>query len=240
MSVLTPEELSHIETQYQAILDLCPRCRSDEDKERFRKAFDLANEAHKNSRRRSGEPYIYHPIEVAKICATEIGLGTTSLICSLLHDVVEDTDISLEQIRDMFGERVAVIIDGLTKISAIFDQSLSLQAENFRKMLLTLSDDVRVILIKLADRLHNMRTIEALPEYKQAKIAAETLYIYAPLAHRLGLYTIKTELEDLCLRVQQPVIYNEIRRKLTESAAERQLTSTGSASLSSRNLMKVK
>lgn len=222
MSALTPDELSHIESQYQEILNLCPRCRTDEDKARVRKAFDLAVEAHKDARRRSGEPYIYHPIEVAKICAHEIGLGTTSLICSLLHDVVEDTEISLDHIRDMFGDRVALIIDGLTKISAIFDQSLSLQAENFRKMMLTLSDDVRVILIKLADRMHNMRTIEALPEYKQAKIAAETLYIYAPLAHRLGLYTIKTELEDLCLRVQQPVIYTEIRRKLTESASERQ------------------
>jgi len=222
MSALTPDELAHIESQYQEILNVCPRCRTDEDKARVRKAFDLAVEAHKDARRRSGEPYIYHPIEVAKICAHEIGLGTTSLICSLLHDVVEDTEISLDQIRDMFGDRVALIIDGLTKISAIFDQSLSLQAENFRKMMLTLSDDVRVILIKLADRMHNMRTIEALPEYKQAKIAAETLYIYAPLAHRLGLYAIKTELEDLCLRVQQPVIYTEIRRKLTESAAERQ------------------
>jgi GTP pyrophosphokinase len=222
MSELTPDELAHIESQYQEILNVCPRCRTDEDKARVRKAFDLAVEAHKDARRRSGEPYIYHPIEVAKICAHEIGLGTTSLICSLLHDVVEDTEISLDHLRDLFGDRVAIIIDGLTKISAIFDQSLSMQAENFRKMMLTLSDDVRVILIKLADRLHNMRTIEALPEYKQAKIAAETLYIYAPLAHRLGLYTIKTELEDLCLRVQQPVVYNEIRRKLTESAAERQ------------------
>ena len=222
MSELTPDELSHIESQYQEILNLCPRCRTDEDKQLVRKAFDLAVEAHKDARRRSGEPYIYHPIEVAKICSSEIGLGTTSIICSFLHDVVEDTEISLDQISEMFGERVAIIIDGLTKISAIFDQSLSLQAENFRKMMLTLSDDVRVILIKLADRLHNMRTIEALPEYKQAKIAAETLYIYAPLAHRLGLYTIKTELEDLCLRVQQPVIYTEIKRKLAEGASERQ------------------
>lgn len=222
MNQLTPEEIEYIESQYQEILNACPRCKTDEDKAKVRKAFDLANEAHKSARRRSGEPYIFHPIEVSKICGQEIGLGTTSLICSLLHDVVEDTDISLDQIRNMFDDKVATIIDGLTKISAIFDQSLSLQAENFRKMLLTLSDDVRVILIKLADRLHNMRTLEALPEYKQAKIAAETLFIYAPLAHRLGLYAIKTELEDLCLRVQHPVIFNEIKRKLAESALDRQ------------------
>ncbi|PKP17485.1 MAG: GTP pyrophosphokinase [Bacteroidetes bacterium HGW-Bacteroidetes-21] len=222
MNQLTPEEIEYIELQFIEILNVCPRCKTDEDKAKVRKAFDLANEAHKSARRRSGEPYIFHPIEVSKICAQEIGLGTTSLICALLHDVVEDTDISLEQIRNMFGDKVATIIDGLTKIAAIFDQSLSLQAENFRKMLLTLSDDVRVILIKLADRLHNMRTLEALPEYKQAKIAAETLFIYAPLAHRLGLYAIKTELEDLCLKVQHPVIYSEIKRKLAESALDRQ------------------
>jgi len=222
MNELSDEEKQYIENQYNEILKACPRCKSEEDKLRVRQAFDLANDAHKGMRRRSGEPYFIHPIEVAIIAAKEIGLGTTSVICAILHDVVEDTDIPIETIKNIFGEKVAQIVNGLTKISAIFDKSHSLQAENFKKMLLTLSDDVRVILIKLADRLHNMRTLEALPEHKQAKIAAETLYIYSPLAHRLGLYAIKTELEDLCLKVQQPVVYEEIKKKLTESAVERQ------------------
>jgi GTP pyrophosphokinase len=222
MSSLTAEERKEIEKQYHEILVVCPRCRTDEERQKIRKAFDLAVEAHKGMRRRSGEPYIYHPIEVAKISAGEIGLGTTSVICSLLHDVVEDTDYTLEDIRNLFGEKVMQIIDGLTKISTVYNQDASLQAENFRKMLLTLSDDVRVILIKLADRLHNMRTLDSMPEYKQLKIAAETIFLYAPLAHRLGLYAMKTELEDLSLKYQHPPIYDEIRVKLEAGEKDRE------------------
>lgn len=193
------------------------------DREMLRKALKLAVEAHKDMRRKSGEPYIYHPIEVAQICIQEIGLGTTSAICALLHDVVEDTDYTLTDIEGLFGPKIAKIIDGLTKISGIFDQtSPSLQAENFRKMLLTLSDDVRVILIKLADRLHNMRTLEAMPLEKRLKIASETVYLYAPLAHRLGLFAIKSELEDLALKFTEPEIFRTISQKIVESEEERQ------------------
>jgi GTP pyrophosphokinase len=190
-------------------------------KKRIRKAYNFAVEAHKDMRRKSGEPYVIHPIEVAVIATREIGLGATSIICALLHDVVEDTDYTLKDIEVMFGKKVARIIDGLTKISGIFDQSSSLQAENFRKMLLTLSDDVRVILIKLADRLHNMRTLEAMPKEKQLKIASETVYLYAPLAHRLGLFAIKSELEDLALKYKEPEAYNVISTKLQISHEER-------------------
>ena len=172
-------------------------------------------------RRKSGEPYIYHPLAVAEIVVNEVGLGPTSVVCALLHDVVEDTEITLDDIRQMFGEKVATIIDGLTKISGVFDQSTSVQAENFRKMLLTLSDDVRVILIKLSDRLHNMRTLDSMSRDKQLKIASETLYLYAPLAHRLGLNSIKTELEDLGLKYTEPEIFEEISRKLISSQRER-------------------
>jgi GTP pyrophosphokinase len=191
------------------------------DKLIIRKAFNLAVESHKDMRRKSGEPYIYHPIAVAQIAVSEIGLGPTSVVCALLHDVVEDTDISLDDIRMMFGEKVTKIIDGLTKISGVFDQTSSLQAENFRKMLLTLSDDVRVILIKLADRLHNMRTLESMKRDKQLKIASETLYLYAPLAHRLGLNAIKTELEDLGLKFTEPEVYEDINQKLINTQRER-------------------
>lgn len=184
------------------------------DKKKIRKAFDLALNAHKDMRRKSGEPYIYHPIAVAQIAVSEIGLGATAAICALLHDTVEDTDVSLEDIRNIFGETECKIIDGLTKIENVFDQSASIQAENFRKVLLTLSDDVRVILIKLADRLHNMRTLESMARDKQLKIASETLFLYAPLAHRLGLYKIKTEMEDLGLMYTQPNMYEEVITKL--------------------------
>jgi GTP pyrophosphokinase len=184
------------------------------DREQIRKAFNLALDAHKDMRRKSGEPYIYHPIAVAQIVASEIGLGATAVICALLHDTVEDTDVTLDDIRTMFGETESKIIDGLTKIENVFDQGSSIQAENFRKVLLTLSDDVRVILIKLADRLHNMRTLESMARDKQLKIASETLFLYAPLAHRLGLYNIKTEMEDLGLKYTQPDIYEEITTKL--------------------------
>lgn len=188
----------------------------------IRKAFDLALDSHKEMRRKSGEPYIFHPIAVAQIAAEEIGLGTTSIVCALLHDVVEDTNITLDEIEQMFGKKVRRIIDGLTKISGIFDPNSSMQAENFRKMLLTLADDVRVILIKLADRLHNMRTMEFMARDKQLKIASETSYLYAPLAHRLGLYAIKSELEDLSMKFTDPDTYKFIARKLNEKKAERE------------------
>ena len=214
-------EKKEILRRYRDLLKACRRRLEKGDKVQIRKAFELATEAHSNMRRKSGEPYIYHPIAVAHICADEIGFGTTSIICALLHDVVEDTEISLEEIEGMFGPKVAKIIDGLTKISGVFDQTLSLQAENFRKMLLTLSDDVRVILIKLADRLHNMRTLESMKREKQMKIASETLYLYAPLAHRLGLNSIKTELEDLGLKYTETETFDSISRKLEESEPER-------------------
>jgi GTP diphosphokinase / guanosine-3',5'-bis(diphosphate) 3'-diphosphatase len=216
------QEKREILNRYRDLLKVCKPRTSSQDKQIIRKAFNLALEAHKDMRRKSGEPYIYHPIEVAIIAAGEIGLGTTSIVCSLLHDVVEDTDYTVEDIRGLFGEKVARIIDGLTKISGLFDQKTeSLQAENFRKMLLTLSEDVRVILIKLADRLHNMRTLESLPAEKQLKIASETRYMYAPLAHRLGLYPIKSELEDLAFKFMEPDIYDTITEKIKESEPER-------------------
>lgn len=214
-------EKKEILKRYRALLHACKRTLEKGDKLLIRKAFDISLEAHKNMRRKSGEPYIYHPIAVAHICAEEIGLGTTSVVCALLHDVVEDTDLTLEDIKGLFGEKEAKIIDGLTKISGVFDQGSSLQAENFRKMLLTLSDDVRVILIKLADRLHNMRTLESMKRDKQLKIASETLYLYAPLAHRLGLNAIKTELEDLGLKYTEPELFEDIEQRLRESEPER-------------------
>jgi GTP pyrophosphokinase len=214
-------EKKEILKRYRALLHASRRTMEKGDKLFIRKAFDIALEAHKDMRRKSGEPYIFHPIAVAHICAEEIGLGTTSIICALLHDVVEDTELSIEDIERLFSKKEAKIIDGLTKISGVFDHKSSLQAENFRKMLLTLSDDVRVILIKLADRLHNMRTLESMPREKQIKIASETLYLYAPLAHRLGLNKIKTELEDLGLKYTEPEVYNEIAQRLKETEPER-------------------
>ena len=187
----------------------------------IKRAFTISNEAHKEMRRKSGEPYIYHPLEVALICVEEIGLGTTSIVAALLHDVVEDTDWELEDIEREFGAKVAQIIDGLTKISGVFEYGSSQQAENFRKMLLTLSDDVRVILIKLADRLNNMRTLDSMPRHKQLKIASETMYLYAPLAHRLGLYAIKSELEDLYLKFTDSETYLFIVNKINETRLSR-------------------
>ncbi|MFQ5334906.1 MAG: RelA/SpoT family protein, partial [Flavobacteriales bacterium] len=187
----------------------------------IRKAFDFALDAHRSIRRKSGELYIFHPLSVARIIAKEIGLGTTSIVCALLHDVVEDTEVTLDDIEAVFGEKVARIIDGLTKIQEVFDQTESVQAENFRKILLTLSDDVRVILIKLADRLHNMRTLDAMTEVKRRKIASETLFLYAPIAHRLGLYQIKSELEDLSLKYTEPEIYEDISQKLKKTKSVR-------------------
>lgn len=215
------KEKKEILKRYRALLKACRRRMEKGDKLLIRKAFEISVEAHKDMRRKSGEPYIYHPIAVAHIAAEEIGLGTTSVVCALLHDVVEDTEYTLDEIKGMFGEKVAKIIDGLTKIAGVFDQTSSLQAENFRKMLLTLSEDVRVILIKLADRLHNMRTLDSMARDKQLKIASETLYLYAPLAHRLGLYAIKTELEDLGLKYTEPEVFDSITQKLKDTEPER-------------------
>lgn len=215
------EENKELARRYKDMLKETYQELSDDDKKLIRKAFDLAVEAHKEQRRKSGEPYIYHPIAVAKIVANEIGLDATSITAALLHDVVEDTEYDLEYIEREFGHKVATIVDGLTKISNLNKETVSAQAENYRKMLLTLHDDVRVILIKIADRYHNMQTLEHMPADKQARIASETLYIYAPLAHRLGLYSIKTELEDLGLKYTDPEIYFEIKKKLNESKQER-------------------
>jgi guanosine-3',5'-bis(diphosphate) 3'-pyrophosphohydrolase len=215
-------EKTEILKRYRALLRASKSTLQKGDKRMIRKAFDMALESHKDMRRKSGEPYIYHPIAVAQIAAEEIGLGTTSIVCALLHDVVEDTDITLEEIENEFGKKVAKIIDGLTKISGVFDTNSSLQAENFRKMLLTLADDVRVILIKLADRLHNMRTMEFMPRDKQLKLSSETIYLYAPLAHRLGLYAIKSELEDLSMKYMERETYQFIKNKLNEKKTERE------------------
>jgi GTP pyrophosphokinase len=215
------KEKKEIINKYRSLLRACNDKASKEDKKDIRKAFNLAVKGHENVRRKSGEPYILHPLAVAHICAKEIGLGTTSIICALLHDIVEDTDYTINDIEKLFGKKIALIINGLTKIADVFDQKVSLQAENFRKMLLTLSDDVRVIIIKLADRLHNMRTLDAMSKRQQLKIASETLYLYAPLAHRLGLYPIKTELEDLGLKFTKPEIYKAISLKLNETKFSR-------------------
>lgn len=215
-------EKNEILKRYRALLRACKSTLQKGDKKMIRKAFDMALECHKDMRRKSGEPYIYHPIAVAQIAAEEIGLGPTSIVCALLHDVVEDTDVTLDEIEREFGKKVALIIDGLTKISGVFDTNSSLQAENFRKMLLTLADDVRVILIKLADRLHNMRTMEFMPRDKQLKLSSETVYLYAPLAHRLGLYAIKSELEDLSMKYMERETYQFIKNKLNEKKTERE------------------
>ncbi|WP_103866521.1 bifunctional (p)ppGpp synthetase/guanosine-3',5'-bis(diphosphate) 3'-pyrophosphohydrolase [Aquimarina sp. I32.4] len=215
------KENKEIAKQYKELLRISYRDLSKEDKSLIRQAFDVAVDAHKDQRRKSGEAYIFHPIAVAKIVASEIGLDATSIAAALLHDVVEDTEYTLVDIEQMFGETVARIVDGLTKISSLKkDRDISLQAENFRKMLLTLNDDVRVIIIKIADRLHNMQTMDAMRPDKQVKIASETLYIYAPLAHRIGLYNIKTELEDLGLKYTEPEIYKDILEKIKESKEE--------------------
>lgn len=202
---------------YKEVLRESYQTLSTEDKKLVRKAFDFSLEAHSDQRRKSGEPYIYHPLEVARIVAGEIGLGATSIAAALMHDVVEDTSYTLEDIKNLFNQKIATIIDGLTKISNIKKKEVSIQSENYKKLLLTLSEDVRVILIKIADRLHNMRTLEFMPEDKQLKIASETLFIYVPLAHRMGLYNIKAELEDLCLMYRRPIKYQEIKGKLAQT-----------------------
>ena len=215
------KENKAIAQEYKELLRISYQTLTDSDKKLIRKAFDVAVDAHKDQRRKSGEAYIFHPIAVAKIVASEIGLGATSIAAALLHDVVEDTPITVEDIERMFNPKVAQMVEGLTKISLVQkDLNASIQAENFRKMILTLNDDVRVILIKLADRLHNMQTMESMREDKQTKIASETLYIYAPLAHRLGLYNIKTKLEDLGLKYTEPAVYNDILSKIKETKEE--------------------
>ena len=218
--MIVDEELENkeIAKQYKELLRISYQTLSEKDKKMIRLAFDTAVEAHSDQRRKSGEAYIFHPINVAKIVAQQIGLDATSICAALLHDVVEDTRFTLEDIERLLGNTVAKIVHGLTKISSLKkDKNISLQAENFRKMLLTLNDDVRVIIIKIADRLHNMQTMDAMPEYKQVKIASETLYIYAPLAHRIGLYNVKTELEDLSLKYTEPQRYQSIKSKIEES-----------------------
>ncbi|WP_326983053.1 RelA/SpoT family protein [Chryseobacterium sp. MYb264] len=207
-------ENKEILARYKDLISNTYRTLDEENNKLIRKAFDIALDAHKDQRRKTGEPYIYHPIAVAKIVATEIGLGATSIACALLHDVIEDSDYTYEDLKKIFGEKIANIVNGLTKISIMNHQNISVQSENYRKLLLTLSEDFRVILIKIADRLHNMRTLESMTPDKQKKIASETVYIYAPLAHRLGLYNIKSELEDLSLKYNNPEVYTEITEKL--------------------------
>ncbi len=214
-------ENKEIVKQYKELLQISYQTLSNKDKILIRSAFDTAVNAHRNQRRKSGEPYVYHPISVAKIVAHEIGLDATSIAAALLHDVVEDTEYSFEDIEKLFGSDVMRIVEGLTKISKLSKESnVSLQAENFRKLLITLNDDIRVIIIKIADRLHNMQTLDAMPEYKQIRIASETLYIYAPLSHRIGLYNIKTELEDLSFKYTEADRYETIKNKIEESKEE--------------------
>ena len=215
------QEKKLILREYRALLRCLKPKLKPGDKELVRIAFEMAADAHKTMRRKSGEPYILHPLAVAKICIEEIGLGVRSTICALLHDTVEDTDITLDDIERQFGSEIARIVDGLTKIANVIDVNASQQAENFKKILLTLTDDPRVILIKLSDRLHNMRTLESMKREKQLKIASETVYVYSPLAHRMGLYTIKTEMEDLAMKYMEPDVYKEIARKLAETKRER-------------------
>jgi GTP diphosphokinase / guanosine-3',5'-bis(diphosphate) 3'-diphosphatase len=215
------EEKREIISRYRRLLRQAKPVLKEGDAKLIKRAFTIAMEAHKNMRRKSGEPYIFHPLSVAEICVDEIGLGTTSIVAALLHDVVEDTDIQLSDIERTFGKKIAKIVDGLTKIRGVFEYGTSAQAENFRKMLFTLSEDVRVILIKLADRLHNMRTLDSMPRNKQLRVSSETIYLYAPLAHRLGLNAIKTELEDLYLRFTDHSTYKEIADKIDETKASR-------------------
>ena len=215
------EEKKLILREYRSLLRVLKSRLKPGDKELLRRAFEMAAEAHETMRRKTGEPYILHPIAVAKICVEEIGLGVRSTLCALLHDTVEDTDIALDDIRREFGEEISRIVDGLTKIANVIDVNASQQAENFKKILLTLTDDPRVILIKLSDRLHNMRTLDVMKREKQLKIASETIFIYAPLAHRMGLYSIKTEMEDLAMKYMEPETYREIARKLAETKKDR-------------------
>lgn len=220
-NLYTEEENKEIEKQYRTILRVLKPKLLRGDRQRLRKAFDLANNAHMGMRRKSGEPYIFHPIEVARICVEEIGLGTTSAICAFLHDTVEDSEVTLEDIELIFNKDIAGIIKGLTKISTEFDVNSSAQAENFRKLILTLTDDIRVILVKLADRLHNMRTMKSMPRHKQLRTASETSFLYSPIAHRMGLNIVKTELEDLSMKYLEPDMYQHIAERLNQTKRAR-------------------
>src|SRR5574344_517580 len=230
-SNFTQDDFKIIDEEYASLMEVAKtRCKNEEEVETVRKSFEFANEAHKNVRRRSGEPYIVHPIEVAKIVVTEIGLGCKSICAALLHDVVEDTNYTVDDIRTLFGDKIASLVDGLTKIKTVLDNedrkgeknsTESLQAENFKRILLTLNDDVRVVLIKLADRLHNCRTIEFMPEHKRDKILSETMFIFIPLAHRLGLYEVKSEMENIWLKHKEPEYYNEITAKINRNINDR-------------------
>jgi len=219
---ISPQEYKDIDSAFQELLASMEQSLVDDDKQNVTKAYQLALDAHKQQRRKSGEPYIFHPIEVARIAYQEIGLGPTAVMCALLHDVVEDTPVTIEEIYEQFGKKVGLIVDGLTKLDGTYNDSDSPQAENFKKVLSTLVEDVRVVLIKMADRLHNLRTIGSMPVHKQLKIAAETSFIYAPLAHRLGQYKIKTEFQDICMKIQEPDLYKEIATKLQQSKDSRQ------------------
>ncbi|HYG01617.1 MAG TPA: HD domain-containing protein, partial [Chryseosolibacter sp.] len=221
MVIDTELEKKEIINRYRRLLRKAKPILREGDAKLIKRAFTMALDAHKDMRRKSGEPFIFHPLAVAEICTEEIGLGTTSIVAALMHDVVEDTDIELIDIERLFGKKVTKIIDGLTKIRGVFEYGTSQQAENFRKMLFTLSEDVRVILIKLADRLHNMRTLDSMPRNKQLKVANETIYLYAPLAHRLGLNAMKTELEDLYLRFTDRQVYDTIVQKIDATKAAR-------------------
>ena len=221
----TAEDEILIDRRWNELVESCRKariCKNEEDWNFIRRAFFLAKEAHKGVKRRSGEPYILHPIAVAMIVVNEIGLGVKSVVASLLHDVVEDTDYTVEDIEQTFSPKIAAMVDGLTKMAGVFNTEASEQAEYFRKVLLTLSDDVRVIIIKLADRLHNMRTLGSMPLNKQIKITSETIYLFVPLAYRLGLYAIKSELEDLCMKYRFPKEYEEISRKIEDTQHARQ------------------
>jgi len=220
---INEKELVDVRAKFDSLLRLMEKSLQEEDRENLDRAYNMAVDAHKYQRRKSGEPYIFHPIEVARICFEEIGLGPTAVVCALLHDVVEDTPVELKEIQQIFGPKVAIIVDGLTKLDGTYnlDNVESPQAENFKKVLSTLVVDVRVVLIKMADRLHNLRTIGSQPKHKQLKIAAETEYIYTPLAHRLGLYNVKTEFQDICLKITDPEMYDEISHKLSDSDQER-------------------
>src|SRR6476659_9006398 len=215
------QEKKLILREYRALLRSLKNKLKPGDRKLIRHSFEMAAEAHKTMRRKSGKPYILHPLAVARICVEEIGLGVRSTICSLMHDTVEDTDISLEDVEREFGNEIARIVDGLTKISNVIDVNASQQAENFKKILLTLTDDPRVILIKLADRLHNMRTLDSMKRENQLKISSETVYIYAPLAHRMGLYNIKNEMEDLAMKYMKQNSYRYISQKLDNTKRER-------------------
>lgn len=221
MVVDSIKENSQIAKEYKELLKISYQSLSKDDRKLIRLAFNTSVDAHKNQRRKSGEPYVFHPISVAKIVASKIGLDATCIAAALLHDVIEDTDYDEKKITEIFGKTICKIVVGLTKISKLSkDENVSLQAENFRKMLLTLNDDVRVILIKIADRLHNMQTLDSMPNGKQIKIASETLYIYAPIAHRIGLYDVKSELEDLGLKYTEPEIFNELKNKIEETKVD--------------------